>query len=555
MSDRPPDRSAEGAPKGFWQWMRHHAASIAATVADYLVMISCVELLHLSPVAATPLGALSGAVTNFTLGRRFTYKTTDVPAPSQAWRYALVSAASLGLNTARRVPLPARAPHRVSLGPRDQLRDREQRLELPDAAIFRILSARDQERLSVRPHCPSPPHEPEPTEEPEGLDRHPRSRTGEPGAPGSRGPPRRAGPAGLRAHGGDRRRGGTRQRGHRRRRERLPRLHRRHQRERARAQPPDAGEGGAGAGGQGVGRLVHLARARRAQRAAGGQAAGAGRPPAAALFGRRRGGRERAPPRQVPHRQVRDGQLLGRLPRQDDGGAVADGVDLQGQARTDGAGLPPDPLRRLLPLPRRPFVPELRPRLRGDRPQAGQDRRRGRDRGRDRRADAGDGRQRHPAEGVPAGGARAGRRGRRAAHRRRDDHRPRAHREALGARPHRRPAGRGDDRQGVRRRVPAVGPAHHRRDRAGEALGKPFGLVVELRRQPAGGRGRRRRAQDHRRGRPDRKFARRRRRAQARAGGVRRSLSRSSASSTGKGSSSGWSWSRTRRPRSRCRAG
>jgi len=80
--------------------MRHHAASIIAAVVDYLVMILGVEVLHLGPVAATPLGALSGAITNFTLGRRFTYKTTDVPAPSQAWRYVLVSAASLGLNTA-----------------------------------------------------------------------------------------------------------------------------------------------------------------------------------------------------------------------------------------------------------------------------------------------------------------------------------------------------------------------------------------------------------------------------------------------------------------------
>jgi putative flippase GtrA len=79
--------------------MRHNWASIAATCADYLVMISCVELLGFSPVAATPLGAMSGAVTNFTLGRRFTYKATTVPAQSQAWRYALVSAASLGLNT------------------------------------------------------------------------------------------------------------------------------------------------------------------------------------------------------------------------------------------------------------------------------------------------------------------------------------------------------------------------------------------------------------------------------------------------------------------------
>ena len=66
--------------------------------------------------------------------------------------------------------------------------------------------------------------------------------------------------------------------------------------------------------------------------------------------------------------------------------------------------------------------------------------------------------------------------------------------QALGARPHRRPAGRGDHRQGVRRRLSAVRAAHHRRDRPGQALGEPLGLVVELRRQPAGGRGRRRRA-------------------------------------------------------------
>jgi putative flippase GtrA len=87
-------------PQGFWQWMRHHAASIAATAADYLTMIFGVEVLRLAPVAATPIGALAGALTNFTLGRRFTYQRTDVPAAGQAWRYAIVSAASLGLNTA-----------------------------------------------------------------------------------------------------------------------------------------------------------------------------------------------------------------------------------------------------------------------------------------------------------------------------------------------------------------------------------------------------------------------------------------------------------------------
>ena len=44
----------------------------------------------------------------------------------------------------------------------------------------------------------------------------------------------------------------------------------------------------------------------------------------------------------------------------------------------DGAGRAPDPVRRLLPLPDRPAVPELRHRLRRGRTQADQDRGRGR---------------------------------------------------------------------------------------------------------------------------------------------------------------------------------
>jgi len=94
------DDAALERPQGFWQWMRHHAASMIAAVVDYVVMVVGVELFHLGPVAATPIGAFSGAATNFALGRRFTFRQTEVPATGQAWRYAIVSAASLGLNTA-----------------------------------------------------------------------------------------------------------------------------------------------------------------------------------------------------------------------------------------------------------------------------------------------------------------------------------------------------------------------------------------------------------------------------------------------------------------------
>jgi putative flippase GtrA len=80
--------------------LRHHATAIVATAADYLVMVCCVERLGLNAVAATPIGAFAGAVLSFLLGRQFTYRAVDAPAGAQAWRYALVSLASLGLNTA-----------------------------------------------------------------------------------------------------------------------------------------------------------------------------------------------------------------------------------------------------------------------------------------------------------------------------------------------------------------------------------------------------------------------------------------------------------------------
>jgi len=82
------------------QWMRHNIASLSATAVDYGVMITLVEAARLSAVAATAVGAFCGAVTNFTLGRVFTYKVTDAPVLGHAFRYILVSGAGLGLNAA-----------------------------------------------------------------------------------------------------------------------------------------------------------------------------------------------------------------------------------------------------------------------------------------------------------------------------------------------------------------------------------------------------------------------------------------------------------------------
>ena len=76
----------------------------------------------------------------------------------------------------------------------------------------------------------------------------------------------------------------------------------------------------------------------------------------------------------------------------------------------------------------------------------------------------------------------------------------------------------------------------------GEAVGQPVGIVVELRRQPAGRGGGRGRAAHHRRGEAGRQRARRRRGAQARAAGASSIATRSSASSTAWACCSAWSW-------------
>ena len=125
------------------------------------------------------------------------------------------------------------------------------------------------------------------------------------------------------------------QRRHRRRRQHLPRLHRRHRRQRARPLPPDARERArrTRSAKASVGSFTSR-RARRADRAP--------RPPrrrrrASTALQLYSGGAEAVESAlrlaKCAHGQVRDGQLLGRLPRQDDGRAVAHGLDVQGQAR------------------------------------------------------------------------------------------------------------------------------------------------------------------------------------------------------------------------------
>lgn len=79
--------------------LRHQTGAAAATALDLALLVALVELLEIPPVVATALGAASGAVLNFELGRRWIFDASSAPAGPQAARYAGVTAAGVGLTT------------------------------------------------------------------------------------------------------------------------------------------------------------------------------------------------------------------------------------------------------------------------------------------------------------------------------------------------------------------------------------------------------------------------------------------------------------------------
>ncbi len=86
-------------PRVWTSFLRSQIASIAATAVDFGLLILLVERFSVWYVLATSLGALAGAVVNFTINRFWSFQATRRQWEKQAWRYALVSTGSLILNT------------------------------------------------------------------------------------------------------------------------------------------------------------------------------------------------------------------------------------------------------------------------------------------------------------------------------------------------------------------------------------------------------------------------------------------------------------------------
>lgn len=80
-------------------FLKSQASSFIATGVEYGTLTSWVEFLHFYYPFGVALGAMTGAITNFTISRYWAFKAGSAPVGPQILKYVVVSAGSMALNT------------------------------------------------------------------------------------------------------------------------------------------------------------------------------------------------------------------------------------------------------------------------------------------------------------------------------------------------------------------------------------------------------------------------------------------------------------------------
>ncbi len=80
-------------------FLRYNASAYTASICDYGMFLFCLEILDLYYPIATFIGATTGAIIAFLLGRNWTFKNKDVVITKQSMRFLLVVVGSILINT------------------------------------------------------------------------------------------------------------------------------------------------------------------------------------------------------------------------------------------------------------------------------------------------------------------------------------------------------------------------------------------------------------------------------------------------------------------------
>jgi putative flippase GtrA len=81
------------------QFLRYAGAGVAGTALHYAVLVVLVQLAGLGAVVASTLGAVAGALVNYSLNHQFTF-ASDKAHGHALPRFALVAVAGIALNAA-----------------------------------------------------------------------------------------------------------------------------------------------------------------------------------------------------------------------------------------------------------------------------------------------------------------------------------------------------------------------------------------------------------------------------------------------------------------------
>jgi putative flippase GtrA len=80
-------------------FLKAQAASLSASIVDFLITLLCVEVLHVWYFSAYITGTVLGGIVNFSMGRVWVFDSKENNAPVQAVRYIIVWTGSLLLTT------------------------------------------------------------------------------------------------------------------------------------------------------------------------------------------------------------------------------------------------------------------------------------------------------------------------------------------------------------------------------------------------------------------------------------------------------------------------
>lgn len=100
MSTEEPIKKESTEKKKGNHFLRFQLTAIIATAVDFLMTIFLKEALNVYYPYAVGGGAVSGAITAFTINRYWVFKSLETHPVKQAFRYMLVMSGSVILNTA-----------------------------------------------------------------------------------------------------------------------------------------------------------------------------------------------------------------------------------------------------------------------------------------------------------------------------------------------------------------------------------------------------------------------------------------------------------------------